>query len=48
MTRSLVLYENFNRIQDRKEKLREDNDIRNNYETRNPKRKNQKSEALIN
>mmetsp|Transcript_24308 Transcript_24308/g.32570 ORF Transcript_24308/g.32570 Transcript_24308/m.32570 type:complete len:112 (-) Transcript_24308:1171-1506(-) len=47
MTRSNLLYENYNRIQDRKEKLKEDEEIRHKYESRDPKRKNQKSEMLI-
>lgn len=47
MTRSLVLYDNANRMVDRKNKLREDEEIRIKYEARDPKRRNQKSEALI-
>lgn len=46
-TRSMVLYENYYRLEDRKKKLKEDEEIRLRYEQRDPKRKNLKSETII-
>ena len=43
----MVLYENYYRLEDRKKKLVEDEEIRMKYEQRDPKRRNQKSEAII-
>ena len=43
----MVLYENYYRLEDRKKKLVEDEEIRIKYEQRDPKRRNQKSEAII-
>ena len=46
-TRSMVLYENYYRLEDRKMKLKEDEEIRFQYEQKDPKRRNQKSDAII-
>lgn len=45
--RSMVLYQNYYRMQDNKRKLLEDEEIRIKYEQRDPNRRNQKSEAII-
>ena len=47
VTRSMNLYENFYRIEDRKRRLKEDEEIRLKYEQRDPNRRNLKSEAMI-
>ena len=46
-TRSMVLYENHFRLEDRKRKLVEDEQIRHLYEQKDPKRRNQKSEMIL-
>ena len=43
----MVLYENYYRLEDRKMKLKEDEEIRFQYEQKDPKRRNQKSDAII-
>ena len=47
MSRSLNLYDNFYRIEERKRRLKEDEQIRMKYEQRDPNRRNQKSEVMI-
>lgn len=47
MSCSIQLYERYNALQDRKEKLKEYEQIRFKYESRDPKRRNQKSHNLI-
>lgn len=43
----MVLYENHFRLEDRKRKLVEDEQIRHLYEQKDPKRRNQKSEQIL-